>query len=86
MNLLTSDKSVRKRDLAAQSQIKLVSDISSDAGPRRAPNWLIVLAIVLAFVGGFGISFTGDLQTLPLNLRFKLPTFEYKFLRVTPLL
>ena len=55
MNLLTPGKFGRKRHLAAQSQIKLVSDISSEKR-RLLPNWLILIAIGLAFVGGWGLS------------------------------
>ena len=55
MNLLTPDKFGRKRRLLAQRQINLVSDISSEKR-RLLPNWLILIAIALAFVGGWGLS------------------------------
>lgn len=55
MNLLTLDKFGRKRHLAAQSHIKIVSDASSDKR-RLLPNWLILIAIGFAFIGGWGLS------------------------------
>jgi hypothetical protein len=56
MNLLTPDRPGSNKRQAALGHIRLVSDFSSEAQPRRSSNWLVLVAIALAFVGGFGLS------------------------------
>jgi hypothetical protein len=56
MNLLTPDRPGSNKSREDLGHIRFVSDFSSEARTRSGSNWLVLVAIALAFGGGFGLS------------------------------